>query len=85
MSVKRLQREFDWFRANQKALVRKYRGRVLVIKGQQVIGTYESPFEAVEETKKTEPLGSFLVQRCEPGPDCYTATYHGYGRVLAKG
>jgi 3-methyladenine DNA glycosylase AlkD len=71
-----LEREFDYFLANQEELVRKYQGKFVVIKDQQVIGTYNSELEALKETTKTHELGTFLVQRAEPGSESYTQVYH---------
>ena len=73
-----LSREFRYFIESQDELVKQFQGKVIVIKGCEVIGAYESVTEAVDESAKEHPLGTFLVQRCEPGPQCYTAVFHGY-------
>jgi hypothetical protein len=73
---KQLQIEFQYYLDHQDELVKKYVGRVLVIKGQKVIADYDSELQAVEETVKTHPLGTFLVQKCEPGEESYTQTFH---------
>ena len=71
-----LEREFDYYLQHQKELVQKYNGKVIVIKGQAVIGVFDSELEAVQKTSKTEELGTFLVQKCEPGKESYTQTFH---------
>lgn len=71
-----LKDEFEWYLKNQKDLAEKYNGKFLVIKNQQVIGVYNSQLEAVEETSKNEKLGTFLVQKCEPGEASFTQTFH---------
>jgi hypothetical protein len=71
-----LEREFKYYLEHQDELVSKYRGRVIVIKDQTVIGDYDTEVAAVEETQKKYPLGTFLVQRCEPGKTEYTRTFH---------
>ena len=70
--------EFRYFLENQDDLVKRFNGKVLVIKGAEVVGAYASVIEAVDETSKEHRLGTFLVQRCEPGNQCYTAMFHGY-------
>jgi hypothetical protein len=75
-----LEREFEYFLAHQDELVREYRGKFVVIKGEKVIGVCSSELEAVEKTSKQEELGTFLVQRCEPGNESYTQSFH--SRVL---
>ena len=72
----KLKAEFDYYVENQDELVAKYRGKFLVIKNRTVIGTYSSDLEAITETIKTEPMGTFLVQKAEPGKQNYTQTFH---------
>ena len=71
-----LKDEFEYFLKHQKELADKYNGKFLVIKGQKVIGVYDSELKAVEETSKKEKLGTFLVQKCEPGEASFTQTFH---------
>ena len=71
-----LKRAFEFYLANQDAMVRRYDGRFIVIKNDEVIGAYDSDLEAVTETKKAHPLGTFLVQKVSPGDSDYTATFH---------
>ena len=71
-----LEKEFEYYLKHQEELIKKYKGKFIVIKGDAVIGAYESDLEAVEETSKKHELGTFLVQKCEPGSDSYTHTYH---------
>jgi hypothetical protein len=71
-----LQDEFKYYVDHQKELAEKYNGKIIVIKDRQVIGVYDSEIRAVEETKKKHTLGTFLVQKCELGPESYTQTFH---------
>ncbi len=71
-----LEKEFQYYIDNQEDLVQKHKGKFLVIKGQEIIGAYDSEMEAIEETSKNHELGTFLVQKCEPGSESYTQTYH---------
>lgn len=74
--AKPLEKEFKYYIKNQKELIKKYDGKYIVIKNEKVIGSYESEIEAIEETSKIEELGTFLVQKCEPGVESYTQTFH---------
>lgn len=71
-----LEQEFKYYLDHQGELVKKYNGKFVVIKDRKVIGSYDSQIEAVQESVKTNPLGTFLVQKCEPGKDSYTQTFH---------
>ncbi len=67
-------KELRFFIKNQKDLVKKYRGKTLVLQGQKVIGVYENPLEAYIEVQKKHKIGTFMIQLCKPGPEAYTVT-----------
>jgi hypothetical protein len=62
--------------ARQEQLVRQYEGKFLAIRDCEMIGAYEDEMEAIQNTAATHPLGSFLIQKCEPGTESYTQTFH---------
>jgi len=74
--TKPLEKEFKYYIKNQKNLVKKYNGKFIVIKNEKVIGSYDDELTAIEETSKIEKIGTFLIQKCAPGEDDYTQTYH---------
>ncbi|MDR0971069.1 MAG: DUF5678 domain-containing protein [Bacteroidales bacterium] len=71
-----LEKEFKYYLDNQDELVKKYNNKYIVIVGEEVIGAYDSDADALFETEKTHQLGTFLIQKCTPGPDDYTQTFH---------
>lgn len=71
-----LQSEFTYYRAHQAEIAAEYDGKFVVIKGNEVIGSFDSELEAVTETQKAHPLGSFLVQRVTKGPEGYSQAFH---------
>ena len=77
MSLDALQQAFDFFVDNQAELVDQYGGRVIAIKGHDVVGVFDDELSAVRATSEQHELGTFIVQRCEPGPACYTVAFHG--------
>lgn len=74
--MEQLKKEFEYYLEHQDELVEKYQGKFIVIKDNAVIGQYESELEAVEETSKQHEMGTFLVQKCEPGSESYSYTFH---------
>jgi hypothetical protein len=68
--------EFKYYLEHQSELVEKYNGKFVVVKDHEVIGVFDSELEAIRETSKNHELGTFLVQKCEPGAESYTQTYH---------
>lgn len=71
-----LKKEFEFYLAHQAELVEKYNGKFISIKDGIVLGAYETPTQAIAVTKQTHPLGTFLVQKVEPGTGAYTQTFH---------
>lgn len=71
-----LEQEFEYYRANQADLVSKYRGKVVVIRGHEVVGVYDSELAALNEAGKAYEVGTFLVQRVEPGTEGFTQVFH---------
>ncbi len=79
-SIPALKNEFEYYLKNQDELVKKYNGRFIVIKDSEVIGDYDNELEAINTTMKNHELGTFLVQKCEPGSESYSQNFH--SRVL---
>ncbi len=74
--MQKLEREFKYYLEHQDELVEKYNGKFVVIKDCDVIGAFDSELEAIEKVSEKHELGTFLVQKCEPGSASYTQTYH---------
>lgn len=74
-----LDQELDYYIKNQREIVEKYRGKVVVIHDQAVRGAYPDELTAMREARKSFKLGDFLVQKVEPGSDSFTQTF--YSRV----
>lgn len=71
-----LKKDFQYYLDNQDKLLKQYNGKFVVIKNQEVLGAYDSEVEAIDATTSEHELGTFLIQKCEPGTDSYTQTYH---------
>lgn len=71
-----LEEDFKFFIENQEELVKKHHGKVLVIKDKEVVGVYESEPEAYAAAVEKYELGTFLIQKCLPGEENYTQTFH---------
>ena len=68
--------QLQYYLDNQDELVKQYNGRVLVIKENKVLGDFDSEIDAITKISKTHKIGTFLVQKCTPGKDEYTHTFH---------
>ena len=77
MAESPLKQEFQYYLEHQAGMVEKYNGKFIVIKNAEVIGIFDEQAAAVVETqKKGHALGTFLVQKVEPGTGAYTQTFH---------
>lgn len=64
--------DFDWFISNYDDIFKKYGVCYVVIKNKNIIGTYCDLNKALNETQKTEELGTFIVQLCNGDESGYT-------------
>lgn len=71
-----LEKEFKYYKDHQEELVKRYSGKFIVIKDEEVLEVYDTELEAYTETKKKHEVGTFLIQKCLPGKDSYTQTFH---------
>lgn len=76
MAESPLKAEFKYYIDHHKEMVEKYNGKVIVIKDQKVIGVFETEAEALTNAQKENKLGTFLVQKVEPGTSGYTQVFH---------
>ena len=75
------EQEMDFFKNNQEKLVCEFSGKVLVIKGTEVLGVFANALDAYLEISKTQVPGSFMIQPCREGQDAYTVTISTLGVV----
>lgn len=71
-----LEKEFKYYIANQEELVKKFRGKFLVIRGEEVVGNFDTFEDALAASQEKYEIGTFLIQECLPGEDNYTQTFH---------
>ncbi len=69
-----LETEFNYFKAHQDELVKKYNNKILIIRGNEVVGTFNNNKEAYNFGTQNFGLGNFMLQKCIPGPEAYTVT-----------
>lgn len=65
-------RDFDYFVENYQYLFQKYGHKFLAIKNKTILGSYDTELDAIKETSKTFPLGTFIVQECNGNESGYT-------------
>lgn len=71
-----LDKEYDYFLSHEKELKEKYLGKVVVIRDNTILGYYDSENEAIADTEKKFPLGTFLVKKIEEARDGKIMRFH---------
>ncbi|MCX6258706.1 MAG: hypothetical protein NTW49_12540 [Bacteroidia bacterium] len=71
-----LEKEFKYYVDHQDMLVEKYKGKHLVIIGENIVGVFSTFDEALYDSMKKYQPGTFLIQECQPGEDNFTQTFH---------
>lgn len=62
---------YEWFLSQYDELSKTYGDSFIAIKNKQILSVYSSYAEAVRETQKTEPLGTFIVQECKKNGEMF--------------
>ena len=70
-----LDKEYKYYLENQKTFLEQYRGKVLVIKDERIVGVYEDEATAYKDSISKYKLGTFLIQKCIPEEET-TQTFH---------
>jgi|GEM_PF-2764201 len=54
--------EIEYYKSNRKEFLQQYNGKYLLIKGQQVIGVFNSNTEAQAEGASLHEVGTFIIE-----------------------
>jgi hypothetical protein len=69
-------KELHWYIDNQSELLKKYEGKVLVIRGEKVLDDYDDFGDAYHGSVKKYGLGNFCLMECTQGVESYTDTVY---------
>lgn len=61
-----IEQEVQWFEAHRAELLKTYLGKFVLIKGEAVMGSFDSAQAAYEAGVKSYGLGAFLVKQVLP-------------------
>lgn len=76
-----LDKEYKYYKENQKTLLEKYQRKVLVIRGEKIVGVYDDEATAYKESILKYKIGTFLIQKCVPEGESIQTFY---SRVIFK-
>ena len=77
-----LEKEQAFYEANRTELRSKYAGKRVVIASNKVLGVYDSDREAMQETAKTLPRGSFMVKYIPLDPKKEVIRLSPFGNIV---
>jgi len=80
-----LEKEQAFYEANRTELRSRYAGKRIVIASNKVLGVYDSDREAMRETSKTIPRGSFMVKYIPVDPQKEKIRLSPVGNVINYG
>jgi len=79
------EKEQAFYNANRTELRSKYAGKRVVIASNKILGVYNSDREAMQETAKTMPRGSFMVKYIPENPQKEVIRLSPVGNIIAYG
>jgi len=71
-----LKQEYQFYNDNRVKLLKKYKGKYLVISGKKVISAYNTEGEAYRGATKIMKLGTFLIHLCTEKEKEDVAIFH---------
>ena len=80
-----LEKEHAFYMANRTELRSKYAGKRVVIANSKILGVYDSDREAMQETAKTLPRGSFMVKYIPVNPKKEVIRISPLGNIVSYG
>jgi hypothetical protein len=78
-----LEKEQAFYEANRAELRSKYAGKRVVIVNDKILGIYDTDREAIQETSKTIPLGTFMVKFIPLDPKKEVVRLSPFGSVVS--
>jgi hypothetical protein len=75
------EKELKFYIDNQRELVEKYDGKVIIIKNQTVVGIFGTTSEAYNFGVEKYGLGNFAIQQVGKDKETHTAVFHSPGIV----
>lgn len=64
--------DYEWFKKHCFEFFNEFGEKYIAIKNKTILGIYDTYADGVLSTKKAEPLGTFIVQKCGPDESAYT-------------
>jgi hypothetical protein len=70
-----LRKQFQYYLDHQDELVQRYRGKWVVIVGEEIVGDFDSELAAYAFATTGYEPGAFMIQLVTPGQESYSQTF----------
>ncbi len=64
--------DFDYFIKHYQELYDKYGHKFIAVRNREILGSFDTELDAINEVSKEYPLGTFIVQECNGNESGYT-------------
>lgn len=69
--------QLEMYIKRQDALLTEYKGKIIALKDGEVLGAYPTKTDALEDMRRRRLApGEFMIIKCTPGDEEYTARFH---------
>ena len=78
--------QLEMYQARQNEIVKEHNGKIIAVKDGEVQGVFDSKVEALRLMQEKYAPGTFMIIRCTPDDEEYTAVFHSravFGRSLS--
>ena len=69
-----LETEFRYFEDHEEELIEQYKGRFVIIRGEEVVGVFDGQEDAHKDALGRFEKGTYLIRQCSKNSG--TMTYH---------
>ena len=74
--TKPLEKEYEYYLKNREKLAREYDGKIVAIKGQEVLGAYDDYMTAANSVYVEHERGTVLMQAISKDPEALVVILH---------
>lgn len=71
-----LEKETKYFEQHKEELLKKFKGKYIIIVGEEVVGWFDSEKDAYFEAVQKYGAGNFLIQVCDPDGEEPVQVFH---------
>ena len=71
-----LRENYRYYETHHPEIVKKHLNKFIIIREQEIVGSYDTLEEAVKEASKKYELGTFIIQKCDKNIEDSKQVFH---------